>query len=290
MSRKKPASVLVATLALFLSAGLQAQSPASPRDALKRNVEKFQSNPNDKALRETIISQAARLKPAPAAPEEARRHFVKGVTLQKDAVSVSDYELAVDAYKRALSIAPWWPEAYFNLAAAQEGAGKYAEAMDSLNLYLLSKPADARQAQDKLYALEAKAERAQAAKREEAKKPTFEGVWMMYVNGQAANSKLRIEKYGDDWMVTEHYDTSYSVRAKNAEVDGQRIRFQTSWGPDNSDLITNQYELLLSNDGKSLEGRQETLPQTSQQIRSMQERGIVDIPPTSYSMSYRRDN
>jgi len=48
----------------------------SPREQLKQMVEQLQQSPSDNALREKIIKLAQELRPAPAVPEEARRHFI----------------------------------------------------------------------------------------------------------------------------------------------------------------------------------------------------------------------
>ena len=151
----------------------------SPREQLKQMVEQLQKTPKDNALREKIIKLATSIKPAPAIPEEARRHFVKAVTLQKEAKDIKGYEPAIAAYNQALLIAPWWPEAYFNLSVALESSGRFDEATSSLKLYIATGPntADTRAAQDKIYALEAKKESAQKIAKAEQAKPDFSGRW-----------------------------------------------------------------------------------------------------------------
>lgn len=142
------------------SASVHAQAP---REQLNQMVEQLQKTPSDTALREKIIKLGTEIKPAPAIPEEANRAFVKGGVFQKEAKDASAYEMAIAAYREALRIAPWWADAYFNLAAAQEAAGNLVEATASTKLYLAAVPAgsaDAREAQNKLYALEAKGEMA----------------------------------------------------------------------------------------------------------------------------------
>lgn len=132
----------------------------SPREQLKQMVAQLQKSPSDGALREKIITLARKLKPAPAVPEEARRHFVKAVTLQKDAKSPEDYDLPIQEYRQALLLAPWWSDAYFDLASALELKQQYADAIQNLKLSMLASPGgpDARAAQDKVYALEAKSD------------------------------------------------------------------------------------------------------------------------------------
>src|SRR5258706_8210953 len=95
------ASLFVLTF-LTLAANAYAQTP---REELKQMVEQLQKSAGDNALREKIIKLAASIKPAPAIPEEARRFFVRAVTLQKDAKSPGDYAAAIAEYRQALAIA-----------------------------------------------------------------------------------------------------------------------------------------------------------------------------------------
>jgi hypothetical protein len=93
-------------------------------------------------------------------PEEARKHFVIGTTLFKDAKTADDFSQVVSEFKKAADLAPQWPEARYNLALAKEAAGDYSGAMADLKIYQQFKLSDseARAVQDKIYALEAKAE------------------------------------------------------------------------------------------------------------------------------------
>ena len=142
-------------MAILLAAAPAGASP-SPREDLKAVVARIQATPGDRALREKAIALAAKLKPAPAVPPEAKRSFVMAGTFQKEAKSPDDFALAVGAYQDALKIAPWWGDAYFNLSVALESAGRLDEAKGALELYLLTKPKDAEAAQNRLYALDAK--------------------------------------------------------------------------------------------------------------------------------------
>lgn len=173
-------------------------SAESPREQLKQMAEQLQKTPTDNALREKIITLALKLKPAPAVPEEARRHFVKAVTLQKEAKTPEDYDLPIQEYRQALLLAPWWSDAYYDLSSALELKQQYAEAIQNLKLSILASPAgpDARAAQDKVYALEAKsekqtkekAEQAAAARAAEAKFGWLLGRWSFVMEGRAWTS------------------------------------------------------------------------------------------------------
>ena len=102
----------------------------------------------------------AQVNPTSAAPipEEARKHFIMGTTLFKDAKTPDDYAQVESQFKQAVDLAPQWPDPRYNLALAKEAAGDYAGAMADLKIYLQFKlsEADARTAQDKIYVIEAK--------------------------------------------------------------------------------------------------------------------------------------
>lgn len=119
-------------------------------------------------------------------PEEARKHFVMGTTLFKDAKTAADFSQVETEFKQAMDLAPQWPEARYNLALAKEAAGDFSGAMADLRLYQNFKlsEAEARTVQDKLYALEAKQQKKvsedaakAAANAEEAKFGWLLGEW-----------------------------------------------------------------------------------------------------------------
>jgi tetratricopeptide (TPR) repeat protein len=142
---------------------------ANMQQTLNQYVSDLQSNPNDTALRGKIIALAQSMRPVPAIPEEARGHYVMATTFAEKAkgdterakdssdlkLASAGFERAVTEYKAALLAAPWWADAYKKLAIAQKAAGQYDDAIASLNLYLLTQPSDARDAQDEIYKLKA---------------------------------------------------------------------------------------------------------------------------------------
>jgi tetratricopeptide (TPR) repeat protein len=130
----------------------------SPREQLNQLAAQLRSTPEDSALRERIIKLALEVKPAPAVPEEARRHFVEGSAIAKAAQNSSQQALAVQSFQEALKISPWWGDAYYNLAVAQELAGQLDPAQEALRLYILTSPGEreAREAQDRIYGINAR--------------------------------------------------------------------------------------------------------------------------------------
>ena len=129
----------------------------SPREQVQQLTAELQKTPYDNALREKIVKLAAGIKPALAIPEEARRSFIIGEAVFKHAKTLRPAYEAANAFRTASTLAPWWGEAYWNLAVAQQFIGQYVGAKESLRFYLLTNPGatDRRMAQDRIYAIEA---------------------------------------------------------------------------------------------------------------------------------------
>lgn len=148
---------------LVLSAGASAQTP---REQFAQMLAVLQKTPNNEGLRENIVRLARQLQPAPAIPEEARRALIRGNTALEDATGLDDYARAAAHYEEAAALAPWWGAAYMSLARARELQSDYVSAQRNVKLYVLTaiSPEDARKAQDYLYALQDKQERADRRK------------------------------------------------------------------------------------------------------------------------------
>lgn len=171
MGMIKVAAISFFILLIFIS-GFPARAQSTDAD-FELAVIEYQRSHTTAAAAE-VIKLAKAMAQLPLIPEEARRHFVRGAALFKDATSPDDFKQVLDEFKQATDLAPWWPEARYNWALASEAAGDYAEAIDHLNLYLLFKlpEAEARTVQDKIYALEAKQEKAAKSKFEESSPET----------------------------------------------------------------------------------------------------------------------
>jgi tetratricopeptide (TPR) repeat protein len=159
---------LYALTFLFLATSAYAQSP---REQLQLLVEQLRANPNDNALRGRIIKQAQEITPAPAIPEEAREPFIMGTTVLKKASGPAGASKAVELFTQALTVAPWFADAYYNRSLAHETAGQFESAIDDLKLYLAFTLTDAerREAQDKIYSLKADAQLDATKKAEQSK-------------------------------------------------------------------------------------------------------------------------
>jgi hypothetical protein len=167
------------TLLCAMSTGALAQTS---RAEFAQMLDILRKTPKDDALREQIVRAAVALKPTPAIPEEARRELIRGNTALEEAVGVEDYARAAGHYEGALALAPWWGPAYLSLARAQELQLDYRSAEHNLKLYMLAAASadESRKAQDYLYALEEKQERAEKAKSDyDAKYGWLSGQWTL---------------------------------------------------------------------------------------------------------------
>ena len=105
-------------------------------------------------LTPSLFGQAGK----PTVSEEARKHFVAGTDLAKEAKTAADLSRVVSEFKQAVELAPQLPQARYNLARAREAAGDYSGAIGDLKRYQGFKlsASEARMIQDKIYELEGK--------------------------------------------------------------------------------------------------------------------------------------
>lgn len=100
---------------------------------------------DDQRLRERIITVARRLDTPPVIPAEAREHATTADRLlEAEAVlgttGGASMQAAATALRKAIRVAPWWPEATFKLATAAQKLQRVDEALLNLNLYRLADP------------------------------------------------------------------------------------------------------------------------------------------------------
>lgn len=258
--------LIAAVVLLLLPLLTQAQSL---RDQFREMVEQLQRNPNDDLLRQRIIRLAQDIKPPPAIPEEARRHFFQASGIAKVAKEPNDFELAISNYREALKFAPWWGDAYFDLSVAHELAGQFDGAIATLKLYLLTNPAPehARAAQDRIYAIEGKKRAAQltekrtleAAAAQQAVKRTVAGTWYGETGREYVIRIVGDSSRGYRANLSRDRDFSeagpFSIRLYNFSTDGQRVRWTSEHRFEKSGITFNyNYDLSISNDGSRLVG------------------------------------
>jgi tetratricopeptide (TPR) repeat protein len=165
--RNRSIIALFLILALvFLIGGLPADAAPKKGDdggsyeTLKQYVADLKKSPDSLELREKVIKYAQGLKQKPPVPEEFERQMSRGGAYLKLAEDKEGHTKAIDTFKSAISLAPWIPDGYVALAEAQEKAGFYAEAIQSLNFALLADPngKDNRELRNRVYELEVYAE------------------------------------------------------------------------------------------------------------------------------------
>jgi hypothetical protein len=229
MDKTKHAAIVLFSAGLIFA--LASSAPAQSTNAdFQQAVAAYQQS-HSYADIENVIKLAAAMPQPPSIPTEARRHFVMGQTMFKDAKSPADSAQAGDEFLQAARLAPWWPEARYNTAAALEAAGDYANAIANLKIYQMFKlpDAEAQTIQDKMWALEAKqkmaakdaeavaqkkaeADRQQEAERQKAAEAVSKSQETARAQELAFIGKW-YEKVGDDYLIEiSRSSDNYSAR------------------------------------------------------------------------------
>ncbi|MHB0995598.1 MAG: tetratricopeptide repeat protein [Elusimicrobiales bacterium] len=137
---------LLTLLPLFflLAAPCAAQEGSTPveksRYAFLRLLARVRENPEEVKAKEALLLFADRMDPKPPIPVEAKKFYVKAMALHLEAVNDTDFDKAVMSYERALEIAPWWGQCYYNMGMALDAGKRFREAEEALRLYALVKP------------------------------------------------------------------------------------------------------------------------------------------------------
>lgn len=131
---------IVQIIALMMLSSIANCASLTPADQFDQLVQQLQKAPDDNALREKIVNLVSAQNPKPAVPEEARRYLARGIAAVQNAKNTEDFKLALPEFRNATNAAPWWPDAYFNLALVQERLGDIASAIANYRLYLVLAP------------------------------------------------------------------------------------------------------------------------------------------------------
>jgi tetratricopeptide (TPR) repeat protein len=91
-------------------------------------------------LVERAIDVSFKMRPRPAVGPDALKHASAAVAGVKNAHNKQDFEAAQWEYQNALALAPWWTNAWFNLAALDEQLDDVDGARFALQSYLRSSP------------------------------------------------------------------------------------------------------------------------------------------------------
>lgn len=217
MKNKSRQFLLVAILAAGMGAaradsesdGAAAEKAGRYREALTHYVTALQTatsgSEKDRVLRHKIIEVAPKVKPAPAAPEEMVRFLARGRAAVGAAKDEQGFERAANEFRQALKLAPWLADGYYNLGVVLDKAGRHAEAIQNLKLYLLANPnaADAKRVQELIYEVEYRQEEAKRAGME--KKPAtldlsgLSGAWTAKMADKGFKDIESARAYGGPW-------------------------------------------------------------------------------------------
>lgn len=239
------------------------------------------------ALIAVSSAHAASPKKALVISEDARRHFIMAQTLQKKAKDPSAFVVAADEYREALTLAPDWPEALYDLALAEQAAGRHDGAIAALKAYLKTGPSkkDAREAQDRIYAIEAEKKIAAtpATKPAVPATPTvdFEGSWQVVGEERPGNPQFVFKRDGAGWKIMDWAKEPFRI----VSVEPRVIKAEhDSWA------ATDHYDFTLSSDGRIDVSRYTT--QSPAQFSGFQRKQpgarLTDLN-TRHSFSMRRE-
>jgi tetratricopeptide (TPR) repeat protein len=292
--KKNIIALLLITIFIAASAAALAAEKGGSLETLKQYVADLKKNPENAELREKTIKYAQTFKQKPAAPEDFERHLSRGTAYLKKATDSEGYTKAMDELRAAVAAAPWVADGYENLAAAQEKAGLFAEAVQSLNFTLLADPntKNAREIKNHTYELEVYAEDAKQALKTSpnvaplapppptpvkvapiAKKPVaaekktnpkvFVGSWYYKDTAPRGGDQLTTQAFTISMGSDGRLIASAPRRSTGAvgtvtvfELDNDSIRIQVTWklATIPSYWKTEDYELALSDNESKLKG------------------------------------
>jgi hypothetical protein len=187
-----------------------------PKDEFARTMLDFRmANDNDEPQRrEKVIRLVLNMSSPPPIPNEAKQDFQQATAILQSlrgnqSSSADDLEKPINLLGKALKLAPWWANAYYNLAIADELRGWYDDAITQLNYYLELQPSesDAANARAKIAAIESEKE---IAKRKQEERESMLSV--RYVGGGV--SRIHASSYsgnGDEpkWWFDSNVDDVY---------------------------------------------------------------------------------
>jgi hypothetical protein len=226
----------------------------SPREQMQQMVEQLQKSSNDNVLRERIIKLAPTLKPPPALPDAAVSFEGRAQFAFRSAKSEDDFLAAAREYEKAVAVAPWVLGYYSDLCTIYEKAGKLEDAKRHCGFYLigLTDPAQVTDVKRHIAGLEFGIEKAnspQTAKVTNPAGPDFSGCWQGGDFAGTQYCELSFERNGDSWLVR----NSNKKPLTTVRAQGRQLSFVDD-DPLGSGWLTSHWELVLSEDGKTIDG------------------------------------
>jgi len=89
------------------------------------------------------IEVGQKMDPPPVTSADAKERAVLAQKAMTDARGERGLDRAIEEYREAIRLAPWWAELHLDLALALERHGDYGSAAKSLELFQLARPSDA---------------------------------------------------------------------------------------------------------------------------------------------------
>ena len=191
-------------------------------------------------------------------PRDAKKYMLRGQAAMEDAKNATDYQDAVNEFRKAVKYAPKWGDAWYNLGVAQDAAGDYAAAITSFKQYLGLMPhaSDRSAVEDRIIKLEYKQEKAgRVAKEAEVRKlkentKKLTGTWI-YTPGNAAHIRMfgeeiyeaivtgtrqitivyKYKRGGDPVVKTSLQSAEYilDVNANSVSGKGRKTHYLSTW-------------------------------------------------------------
>jgi ankyrin repeat protein len=158
-----PDAIALLGPARSLRISLEKTSWKNPQEQFDAYRDACLQYPGNTILSKKLLELAAGLSASPPVPDEARQYLLQAAQKMKVASTPDALRTPITLLRKAVEIAPWWPNAYYNLSVALELDEKYNEAETQLNYYLLVKPDDA-QARTRLKVIHTEMEAAAQAK------------------------------------------------------------------------------------------------------------------------------
>jgi len=182
----------------------------TPERRFASYVNLLQSRPYDDAQREKTVQAAAALSAFPPIPDEAKQLFLQATALLQNirinqASTADDLGKPIDLLRKAVNIAPWWGNAYYNLSRAWELDGQYDEAVKQMNYYLELKPSEADAAAARSHIAVIQEEKEAAARKEQENESKLT---VKYVSGGV--TRLRKDDAPKWWHNSGSIDTLYN--------------------------------------------------------------------------------
>jgi tetratricopeptide (TPR) repeat protein len=175
-------------------------------------------------------------------PEEALRYMARGEAAVESAQSSGDFKSAIAEFEKACTLAPNWPNPFFNLGIVQEKAGDFDGAIKNLKRYLELAPNanDAAEVKTKIYKLEYKKERS-----------NISGIWRVDQNESKAECDPPGYLYGRGHILSSVFmidDLKIDIRLNPAGLEARALSSQTRF---RGDLPDGQF-VTIKRDGDTI--------------------------------------